>query len=123
METIEEEGVGAVAYLIQEGRGIGLMNKIRAYKLQEQGVDTVDANVRLGFRPDEREYDVCAEMMRSVGITKIKLVSNNPAKQHAMETLGIEVVQNVSIELDPHENNSFYMQTKRERMGHVLLKS
>lgn len=120
MELIEKEGKGAVVYLSQEGRGIGLMAKIEAYKLQEQGLDTVDANIHLGFDPDERDYGVGASILKELGIRKIRLMSNNPVKRVGLEGFGLEIVENVPIEITPNEYNRRYMLTKKERMGHKL---
>ncbi len=120
METIEKEGKGVIVYMNQEGRGIGLMNKIRAYKLQEEGMDTVDANVELGFEADERDYGVGAQILRELGIRKMRLMTNNPIKRIGLEGYGLEVSENVPIEINPNPHNEFYMQTKRERMGHNL---
>ncbi|MBD5237464.1 MAG: bifunctional 3,4-dihydroxy-2-butanone-4-phosphate synthase/GTP cyclohydrolase II [Bacteroidales bacterium] len=123
METIEKEGRGAIIYLNQEGRGIGLMDKIRAYKLQEDGLDTVDANLHLGHKADERDYGVGANILHSLGIKKMRLMSNNPMKRIGLEGFGIEVVENVPLEVEPNEYNAKYMHTKKERMGHTLHKS
>ncbi len=120
MQTVEKEGKGVVVYMNQEGRGIGLMNKIAAYKLQEEGMDTVEANVHLGFNPDERDYGVGASILREVGVCKMRLMSNNPVKRIGLESYGLEVVENVSIEIETNEHNLFYMQTKKDRMGHTL---
>jgi 3,4-dihydroxy 2-butanone 4-phosphate synthase/GTP cyclohydrolase II len=120
MQTIEKEGKGVLVYMNQEGRGIGLMNKIKAYKLQEQGMDTVDANIHLGFNPDERDYGVGASILRELGVSKMRLMTNNPVKRIGLESYGLEVVENVSIEVEPNKYNLFYMQTKKERMGHNL---
>lgn len=120
MEMIEKEGKGAVIYLNQEGRGIGLMDKMRAYKLQEQGFDTVDANLHLGHDSDEREYGVGAQILRDLGISKIRLITNNPVKRAALEGYGLEIVENIPIEMIPNPYNEFYMRTKKERMGHIL---
>jgi len=120
MQLIEKEGQGAIIYLNQEGRGIGLMNKIAAYKLQEQGEDTVDANVHLGFKPDERDYGVGAQILRELNITKIRLISNNPVKRVGLEGYGLEIVENVGIEIKPNLFNERYLRTKKERMGHLL---
>ena len=120
MQLIDKEGRGAVVYLLQEGRGIGLMNKIAAYKLQEQGEDTVDANIHLGFKADERDYGVGAQILRELGIGKIRLISNNPVKRVGLEGYGLEIVENVPIEIQPNEYNERYLRTKRERMGHML---
>ncbi len=120
MEMIEEEGKGAVIYMQQEGRGIGLMNKMVAYKLQEQGYDTVDANVHLGFKPDERDYGCGAQMLRHLGIHKMRLMTNNPTKRVGLEAYGLEIVENVPIEIKPNEYDKKYLETKRDRMGHTL---
>ena len=120
MQLIEKEGKGVIVYMNQEGRGIGLMNKIKAYKLQEEGLDTVDANLHLGFNADERDYGVGAQILREVGVTKIKLMSNNPVKRIGLEAYGLSIVENVPIEVEPNKYNEFYMQTKKERMGHNL---
>ncbi len=120
MQLIEKEGRGIVVYLNQEGRGIGLMNKIAAYKLQEQGDDTVDANIHLGFRPDERDYGVGAQILRSLGVSKIRLITNNPVKRVGLEAYGLEIVENVPIIIEPNEYNRRYLETKRTRMGHKL---
>ena len=120
MQLIEKEGKGAVVYLIQEGRGIGLMNKIAAYKLQEQGLDTVDANIHLGFDPDLRDYGVGAQILREIGISKIRLLTNNPVKRVGLDGYGLEIVENVPIEITPNPYNERYLHTKKERMGHTL---
>ncbi|MDB4335091.1 bifunctional 3,4-dihydroxy-2-butanone-4-phosphate synthase/GTP cyclohydrolase II [bacterium] len=120
MQTIEEEGKGVVIYMNQEGRGIGLMNKIKAYKLQEEGLDTVDANVQLGFDADERDYGVGAQILREIGVHKMRLMTNNPIKRIGLEGYGLEITENVPIEIKPNKFNQFYMKTKKERMGHTL---
>lgn len=120
MELIEKEGKGAIVYLIQEGRGIGLMNKIAAYKLQEEGDDTVDANIHLGFDPDLRDYGVGAQILRELGISKMRLLTNNPTKRVGLEGYGLEIVENVPIEITPNVYNERYLMTKRDRMGHTL---
>lgn len=120
MRMIEEEGKGAIVYLNQEGRGIGLMDKMKAYKLQEDGLDTVDANLHLGHKVDERDYGVGAQILRHIGVTKMRLMSNNPVKRVGLEAYGITVVENVPIEITPNPYNAFYMKTKKERMGHIL---
>lgn len=122
MQTIEKEGRGAVIYLQQEGRGIGLMDKIRAYKLQENGLDTVDANLHLGHKADERDYGVGANILHSLGIRKMKLMTNNPVKRIGLEGYGLEITEIVPLEIEPNEYNRKYMSTKRERMGHLLHK-
>jgi len=120
MEMIEKEGKGVVIYMQQEGRGIGLMNKIAAYKLQEQGYDTVDANIHLGFKPDERDYGCGAQMLRHLGVHKMKLMTNNPKKRVGLEAYGLEIVENVPIEIEPNKYDERYLKTKRDRMGHNL---
>ena len=120
MQMIEAEGRGIIVYMNQEGRGIGLMNKIRAYKLQEQGEDTVEANVHLGFRPDERDYGVGAQILREMGALKLRLMTNNPVKRVGLESYGIEIVENVPIEIQPNKWNERYMRTKKEKMHHNL---
>jgi len=120
MQLIEKEGRGVVVYLNQEGRGIGLMNKIAAYKLQEQGDDTVDANIHLGFRPDERDYGVGAQILRSLGVSQIRLITNNPVKRVGLEAYGLKIVENVPIVVEPNDYNRRYLETKRTRMGHKL---
>lgn len=120
MQMIEKEGKGVLVYMNQEGRGIGLMNKIRAYKLQENGYDTVDANVHLGFKPDERNYGVGANILRIIGVKKMRLMTNNPVKRAGLDGYGLEIIENVPLEVQPNEYNSFYMHTKKTRMGHNL---
>lgn len=120
MQMIEKEGRGAIIYLNQEGRGIGLMDKIKAYKLQENGLDTVDANLHLGHKADERDYGVGANILHDLGISKMKLMTNNPMKRIGLEGYGLEIVENVPIEVKPNKYNERYMHTKKERMGHIL---
>ena len=120
LEMIEQEGRGVVIYMQQEGRGIGLMNKIAAYKLQEEGLDTVDANVHLGFKPDERDYGCGAQMLRHLGVSKMRLMTNNPTKRVGLEAYGLEIVENVPIEITPNPYDRKYLETKRDRMGHEL---
>lgn len=120
MEQIEKEGKGAVIYLNQEGRGIGLMEKMKAYKLQEEGMDTVDANICLGHQADERDYGVGAQILREIGIHKMRLLTNNPVKRVGLEAYGLEIVENVPIEVTPNPYNERYLHTKKERMGHTL---
>ena len=120
MEMIEKEGKGVIIYMQQEGRGIGLMNKIAAYKLQEEGMDTVDANIHLGFKPDERDYGCGAQMLRHLGVHKMRLMTNNPTKRVGLEAYGLEIVENVAIEVSPNEYDYRYLKTKKERMGHEL---
>lgn len=120
MKLIEKEGKGAIVYLNQEGRGIGLFNKIKAYKLQEEGLDTVEANVKLGFAPDERDYGVGASIIRELGITKMRLLSNNPTKRAGLEGYGISIVENLPIVIEPNKFNFKYLETKETLMGHSL---
>ena len=120
MQMIEKEGKGVLVYMQQEGRGIGLMNKIQAYKLQEEGYDTVDANLHLGFKPDERDYGCGAQMLRHLGVHKMRLMTNNPVKRVGLEAYGLEIVENVPIEVTPNEYNLRYLKTKQQRMGHLL---
>jgi 3,4-dihydroxy 2-butanone 4-phosphate synthase/GTP cyclohydrolase II len=122
MEIVEREGKGVVLYMKQEGRGIGLLNKLRAYKLQENGMDTVEANIRLGFDMDERDYGVGAQILRDLGITKIRLLTNNPKKRVGLMGYGLEIVENVPIEIPPNPHNERYLKTKRDRLGHTILK-
>lgn len=121
MEIIEKEGKGVLVYLNQEGRGIGLFNKIHAYKLQEDGFDTVEANVELGFEPDERDYGVGASILHELGVRKMRLITNNPVKRKGLEGYGLEVVENISLEVQPTAFNEFYLKTKRDKMGHLIL--
>lgn len=120
MEAVEKEGRGAIIYLNQEGRGIGLMAKMQAYKLQEDGLDTVDANLHLGYQADERDYGVGAHMLRMIGVQKMRLMTNNPVKRIGLEAYGLEVVENIPIEIIPNPHNEAYLRTKKERMGHKL---
>lgn len=120
MQLIEKEGKGVVIYMQQEGRGIGLMNKIAAYKLQEEGYDTVDANIHLGFKPDERDYGCGAQMLRHLGIRKMRLLTNNPVKRVGLEAYGLEITEIVPIETTPNKYNEHYLKTKQDRMGHTL---
>lgn len=120
LQLIEKEGKGVLVYLNQEGRGIGLMAKAAAYKLQEEGLDTVDANLHLGYLADERDYGVGAQILRSLGVSKMRLMSNNPTKRIGLEAYGLEVVENVPLEIEPNAYNYFYMETKKKRMGHQL---
>lgn len=122
MEMVEQEGKGLVLYMNQEGRGIGLLNKLRAYKLQEEGKDTVEANLALGFKNDQRDYGVGAQILRYLGVSKIKLMTNNPRKRAGLLGYGLEIVANVPIEVVPNPHNEFYLQTKRDKLGHEILK-
>ncbi len=120
MKAIEKEGKGVVVYMNQEGRGIGLMNKIKAYKLQEEGYDTVDANLHLGFKADERDYGVGASILHELGVRKMRLITNNPIKRIGLEGYGLEIIENVPIEVELNPYNMRYMKTKKEKMGHNL---
>ncbi len=122
MQMVESEGKGCVLYMNQEGRGIGLLNKLKAYKLQENGVDTVDANLALGFKTDQRDYGVGAQILRHLGITKLRLMSNNPRKRSGLDGYGIEITETVAIEIAPNPHNEFYLKTKRDKLGHNILK-
>lgn len=122
MEMIEKEGKGVIVYMNQEGRGIGLVNKLKAYNLQEQGMDTVQANLELGFDSDERDYGVGAQILRSLNVEKIRLLSNNPKKRVGLMGYGLEIVENVKIEIAPNEHNEKYLMTKRDKLGHDILK-
>lgn len=120
MKLIQDEGRGVIVYQQQEGRGIGITNKIRAYELQDAGQDTVEANLSLGFDADLRQYECCVDILKQLGLRRVRLMSNNPDKIAAVEQAGIEVVERVSIEVTPHENSLGYMKTKKEKMGHLL---
>jgi 3,4-dihydroxy 2-butanone 4-phosphate synthase/GTP cyclohydrolase II len=122
MEMVEQEGKGLVLYMNQEGRGIGLMNKLKAYKLQEEGKDTVEANLALGFKNDERDYGVGAQILRHLNISKIRLITNNPRKRAGLLGYGLEIVENVPIEIVPNPHNVFYLETKRDKLGHEILR-
>jgi 3,4-dihydroxy 2-butanone 4-phosphate synthase/GTP cyclohydrolase II len=122
MRVIENEGKGVVLYLQQEGRGIGLMDKMRAYKLQEEGLDTVDANLHICHQADERDYGVGAQILQQIGVHKMRLMTNNPVKRIGLEAYGLEVIENIPVEVEPNKYNEFYMRTKKERMGHELHK-
>lgn len=122
MEMVDKEGKGAILYMNQEGRGIGLLNKLKAYKLQEEGMDTVEANLHLGFSMDQRDYGIGAQMLRHIGITKLRLMTNNPKKRVGLIGYGLEIVENVPIESCPNPHNEKYLQTKRDKMGHEILK-
>jgi len=120
MKMIENHGSGIIVYLQQEGRGIGLMNKIKAYKLQEQGLDTVEANLQLGFTPDEREYEIGAKILKALSIHKVKLLTNNPEKIIGLEQNGIQVIQRIPLMIESNRFNTDYLDTKKHRMGHLL---
>lgn len=122
MQMVQQEGKGVILYMNQEGRGIGLMNKLKAYQLQEKGMDTVEANLHLGFGMDERDYGVGAQMLRHLNVTKLKLMSNNPRKRAALKGYGLEIVEVVPIEIKPNPFNEKYLQTKRDKLGHEILK-
>ncbi|MBC7861372.1 MAG: GTP cyclohydrolase II, partial [Bacteroidia bacterium] len=120
MKIIEKEGKGIIVYLNQEGRGIGLLNKLKAYQLQEKGLDTVEANIQLGFKMDERDYGVGAQILRDLSVSKIRLITNNPKKRAGLIGYGLEIVENVSIEISSNPFNESYLKTKRDKMGHSL---
>ncbi len=120
MEMVEKEGKGLIVYMSQEGRGIGLVNKLKAYHLQEQGLDTVEANLQLGFKADERDYGVGAQILRDLGVRKMRLITNNPVKRKGLEGYGLEIVETVPIIISPNQHNERYLKTKQERMGHEL---
>ena len=120
LRQIEKEEKGILVYMNQEGRGIGLLNKLKAYELQEQGRDTVEANKELGFLPDHRDYGIGAQILRAMNVSKIKLLSNNPKKRVGLESYGIEIVDTLAIEINSNEHNKFYLETKRDKMGHTL---
>lgn len=122
MQMVEKEGKGLILYMNQEGRGIGLMNKLKAYKLQEEGKDTVEANLELGFKMDERDYGVGAQILRHLNVTKMRLITNNPRKRAGLNGYGLEIVENVAIEICPNPHNEFYLKTKRDKLGHEILK-
>jgi len=122
MEMIEKRGKGVVVYIQQEGRGIGLLNKIAAYKLQDEGLDTIEANLHLGFKADERDYGVGAQILRNLGVKKMRLLTNNPVKRVGLEAYGLEIVEVLPLEVEPNPYNQRYMKTKRDRMGHILQK-
>ena len=123
MKMVENEGKGIVLYMNQEGRGIGLINKLKAYKLQEEGLDTVEANERLGFQGDQRDYGVGAQILHDLGVSKIKLITNNPKKRVGLMGYGLEIVENVPIEIIPNQHNKKYLETKRDKLGHSILKN
>jgi len=121
MKMVQAEGKGAILYMNQEGRGIGLLNKLKAYRLQEQGMDTVDANLHLGFQMDERDYGLGAQMLRHLNINKLRLMTNNPKKRVGLIGYGLEIVENIPIEIFPNPHNEKYLQTKRDKLGHEIL--
>ncbi|MDP4596950.1 MAG: bifunctional 3,4-dihydroxy-2-butanone-4-phosphate synthase/GTP cyclohydrolase II [Crocinitomicaceae bacterium] len=120
MELINKEGKGAIVYMNQEGRGIGLLNKLKAYKLQEEGLDTYEANEKLGFKPDERDYGIGAQMLRAIGIRKMKLMSNNPKKRTGLIGYGLEIIENIPLEIESNIHNERYLETKRDKAGHTI---
>lgn len=122
MEMVQQEGTGVILYMNQEGRGIGLLNKLKAYRLQEEGMDTVEANLHLGFQTDQRDYGVGAQILRHLGITKLKLITNNPKKRVGLIGYGLEIVDNIPIKVNPNPHNEKYLQTKRDKLGHEILK-
>jgi 3,4-dihydroxy 2-butanone 4-phosphate synthase/GTP cyclohydrolase II len=122
MQMVNEAGKGVVLYMNQEGRGIGLLNKLRAYKLQEEGLDTVEANHKLGFKMDNRDYGIGAQILRDIGVRKIRLISNNPQKRTGLLGYGLEIIESIAIEIAPNEHNLRYLTTKRDKMGHDILK-
>jgi 3,4-dihydroxy 2-butanone 4-phosphate synthase/GTP cyclohydrolase II len=120
MKIIEREGKGAILYMRQEGRGIGLANKLKAYELQDQGLDTVEANIQLGFKPDLRDYGIGAQILVDLGIKNLRLITNNPRKIVGLEGYGLKVVERIPIEMEPHETNIVYLKTKKSKLGHML---
>jgi 3,4-dihydroxy 2-butanone 4-phosphate synthase/GTP cyclohydrolase II len=120
MEQIEKEGKGVIVYMNQEGRGIGLVNKLKAYKLQEGGMDTMEANIELGFKADGRDYGIGAQILRELGVSKMRLMSNNPQKRTGLIGYGLEIIENVPLEIPSNVHNKEYLQTKRDKMGHNL---
>jgi 3,4-dihydroxy 2-butanone 4-phosphate synthase/GTP cyclohydrolase II len=120
MEMIKKEGKGVILYMKQEGRGIGLLNKLKAYELQDSGLDTVEANIKLGFKPDLRDYGIGAQILVDLGVRKMKLMTNNPKKIIGLEGYGLKVVERVPMEINPNERNIVYLKTKKKKMGHML---
>ena len=123
MQMVEDEGKGVILYMKQEGRGIGLLNKLRAYKLQEGGLDTVEANLQLGFDMDNRDYGIGAQILHELGVSKMKLITNNPKKRVGLVGYGLEIVENIAIEIAPNPHNEKYLRTKRDKLGHTILKN
>ena len=123
MQTISEAGKGVIIYMNQEGRGIGLINKLKAYHLQENGFDTVEANLKLGFKSDQRDYGIGAQILRSIGVSKMRLLSNNPKKRAGLVGYGLEVVETLPIEIAPNPHNEHYLKTKRDKMDHAILRN
>jgi 3,4-dihydroxy 2-butanone 4-phosphate synthase/GTP cyclohydrolase II len=121
MKMVQTEGKGAILYMNQEGRGIGLLNKLKAYHLQEQGMDTVEANLHLGFQTDQRDYGLGAQILRHLGISKLRLMTNNPKKRVGLVGYGLEIVENVPIEVDSNAHNEKYLRTKRDKLGHEIM--
>jgi 3,4-dihydroxy 2-butanone 4-phosphate synthase/GTP cyclohydrolase II len=122
MQMVEKEGKGVIVYMNQEGRGIGFINKLKAYNLQEQGFDTVEANEKLGFKPDERDYGVGAQILHDLGANKLRLMTNNPKKRAGLIGYGLEIVENVPLEITANKHNAFYLKTKKDKMGHEFKK-
>jgi 3,4-dihydroxy 2-butanone 4-phosphate synthase/GTP cyclohydrolase II len=122
MQMIENEGKGIIVYLNQEGRGIGLFNKIHAYQLQDEGLDTIQANIALGFEADERDYTIASHILKDLGVRKIRLITNNPDKSTALKSSGFQSIENIPIEMDPNQYNKFYLETKKNKMNHLLTK-
>lgn len=120
MRMVEKEGKGVILYMNQEGRGIGLMNKLKAYKLQEEGYDTIQANEKLGFKADQRDYGIGAQILRDLKVKKMRLMTNNPTKRTGLVGYGLEIVENVNLEIESNKHNRFYLETKRDKMGHSI---
>jgi 3,4-dihydroxy 2-butanone 4-phosphate synthase / GTP cyclohydrolase II len=122
MKMVEEQGAGVILYMSQEGRGIGLLNKLKAYRLQEEGMDTVEANLHLGFQTDQRDYGVGAQILRHLGVSKIRLLTNNPKKRVGLIGYGLEIVDNLPLHVEPNPHNEKYLETKRDKLGHEIMK-